>query len=80
MNQTTVSTFSISFGIKHLLQFIFLLFWAYSYEGRDEALQSSIQHLRALAKQSNRSPKEDEDREGWVTKGCTCLDWGLNPS
>lgn len=64
MNQTTVSTFSISFGIKHLLQFIFVLFWAYSYEGRDEALQSSIHCLPALTKQSYRwlnIMKEEKD-------------------
>lgn len=79
MNQTTVSTFSISFGIKHLLQFIFLLFGAYSYEGRGEALQSSTQRLRALTKQSNRWLKHDEDGEGRVAKGSTYLDAGLDP-
>jgi len=39
MNQTAVPTFSISFGIKHLLQFIFILFWAGSSGGSDEALR-----------------------------------------
>lgn len=39
MNQTAVPTFSISFGIKHLLRFIFILFWAGSAGGSDEALR-----------------------------------------
>lgn len=75
MNQTTVSTFSISFGIKHLLQFIFLLFLGLQLrrQGRSPAIQHPV-----FAGQSKRSLERDEDGEGWVTKGSTHLDLGLD--
>lgn len=64
VNQTTVSTLRNSFGIKFLLQCIFLYFGL-------TAMKVEMKHCNpAPTKQSNHLLKHDKDR-GWVTKAST---------
>lgn len=67
MNQSTVSTFSISFGIKHLLRFIFfiLLGWQLRRQGPSSARTSGARWVTALPASRGIHPTEQSFVKTW---------------